>query len=106
EWNCNTVTRPAGLRPFMSQLLCEQVVGRGLRRRNYEIGEDGKLTEEVAKVLGVPFEVIPFKQSTAHPRPTPKRHHVQALPERASLSIVFPRVERYQQAIRNRIMVD
>ena len=40
-WDCNTVTHIVGLRPFMSQLLCEQVVGRGLRRRTYELGEDG-----------------------------------------------------------------
>ena len=62
-WDCNTVTHIVGLRPFMSQLLCEQVVGRGLRRRDYEVGEDGKLIEEVAKIIGVPFEVLPFKQS-------------------------------------------
>ena len=40
-WDCNTVTHIVGLRPFMSQLLCEQVVGRGLRRQTYELGEDG-----------------------------------------------------------------
>ena len=60
-WDCNTVTHIVGIRPFMSQLLCEQVVGRGLRRRSYELGEGDKFTEEVAQVLGVPFEVIPFK---------------------------------------------
>jgi type III restriction enzyme len=65
-WDCNTVTHIIGLRPFMSQLLCEQVVGRGLRRTNYtDFDEDGKLSEEVAKVFGVPFEVIPFKQTGA-----------------------------------------
>jgi len=54
----------------MSQLLCEQVVGRGLRRASYEVGEDGRFTEEVSKVLGVPFEVIPFKQHlVVPPRP-------------------------------------
>ena len=68
-WDCNTVTHIIGLRPFMSQLLCEQVVGRGLRRINYELGPDGKLTEEVAKVFGVPFEVIPFK---ANPQGQPQ----------------------------------
>ena len=62
-WDCNTVTHIIGLRPFMSQLLCEQVVGRGLRRRSYEVDEEGRFQEEVAKVLGVPFEIIPFKQS-------------------------------------------
>ena len=51
-WDCSTVTHIIGLRPFMSQLLCEQVVGRGLRRRNYEVGDDGLLNEEVAQVLG------------------------------------------------------
>jgi type III restriction enzyme len=63
-WDCNTVTHIVGLRPFMSQLLCEQVVGRGLRRTNYDVGADGKLDEQVAKVFGVPFEVIPFKENT------------------------------------------
>ncbi len=105
-WDCNTVTHIIGLRPFMSQLLCEQVVGRGLRRTNYEVGEDGKLTEEVAKVLGVPFEILPFKQSSKTAPPKPKQHHVQAEAARAQYEITFPRVEGYQTAIRNRVAVD
>src|SRR3990170_2060062 len=106
-WDCNTVTHIVGLRPFMSQLLCEQVVGRGLRRSNYEVGENGKLSEEVAKVFGVPFEVIPFKQNRVGPNPPPvKRHHITAVPGKAQYEIKFPRVEGYQQAIRNRITVD
>ena len=106
-WDCNTVTHIIGLRPFMSQLLCEQVVGRGLRRASYEPGEDGRLTEEVAKVFGVPFEVIPFKANAGgSPPPKVKRHHVHPLPNRAGLEIRFPRVEGYTQAIRNRITVD
>jgi type III restriction enzyme len=105
-WDCNTVTHIVGLRPFMSQLLCEQVVGRGLRRRSYELTEDGRFEEEVAKILGVPFEVVPFKQRTGpKPRRQP-RHHVQALAERAQYAITFPRAEGYQQAIRNRVTVD
>ncbi len=106
-WDCSTVTHIVGLRPFMSQLLCEQVVGRGLRRASYEVGEDGKLTEEVAKVFGVPFQVIPFKANPSGPAPAPvKRHHVRALPERSALEIRFPRVEGYTQAIRSRVRVD
>jgi type III restriction enzyme len=106
-WDCNTVTHIIGLRPFMSQLLCEQVVGRGLRRRTYELGPNGLMTEEVAKVFGVPFHVVPFKaNTTAMPGPTEKRHHVHALPGRAHLAITFPRVEGYRQAIRNRVTVD
>jgi type III restriction enzyme len=106
-WDCNTVTHIVGLRPFMSQLLCEQVVGRGLRRRTYELSDSGLMREEVAKVFGVPFQVIPFKANpAAAPKPTQKRHHVQALPGRAHFEIKFPRVEGYRQAIRNRVTVD
>src|SRR5262249_16318969 len=76
-WDCQTVTHIVGLRPFMSQLLCEQVVGRGLRRRSYELTEEGTFEEEVAKILGVPFEVIPFKRrAEKRPRRQP-RHHVR-----------------------------
>ena len=106
-WDCNTVTHIVGLRPFMSQLLCEQVVGRGLRRRTYEVRDNDLMTEEVAKVFGVPFQVIPFKSnSSGGPRAVAKRHHVHALPGRAAFEIRFPRVEGYRQAIRNRVTVD
>jgi len=106
-WDCNTVTHIIGLRPFMSQLLCEQVVGRGLRRASYELGTDDKLTEEVAKVFGVPFEVIPFKSSPqGQPKPKVKRFHVHAVPGKAQYEIKFPRVEGYTQAIRNRVTVN
>lgn len=105
-WDCNTVTHIIGLRPFMSQLLCEQVVGRGLRRSNYDVGEDGKLAEEVAKVFGVPFEVIPFKANRGPSQPAPKRHHIYAVPTKGQFEIKYPRVEGYHQAIRNRVTVD
>ncbi len=106
-WDCNTVTHIIGLRPFMSQLLCEQVVGRGLRRFSYDIGADGRLSEEVVRVLGVPFEVVPFKQAEGGPAPEAlERRHVRALPERARLELRFPRVEGYRQAVRNRVSVD
>ena len=106
-WDCNTVTHIIGLRPFMSQLLCEQVVGRGLRRVSYDVGEDGRLSEEVAKIFGVPFEVIPFKANPQGQKRSPeKRHRVYAVPAKAEFKIEFPRVEGYTQAIRNRVMVD
>jgi type III restriction enzyme len=106
-WDCNTVTHIVGLRPFMSQLLCEQVVGRGLRRASYDVKADGKLDEEVAKVFGVPFEVIPFKENAARPAtPKPVRQHIRAVPERAQFAISFPRVEGYQQIVRRKLMVD
>lgn len=113
-WDCNTVTHIIGLRPFMSQLLCEQVVGRGLRRASYEAVEkqlpNGKtidaFSEEVAQVFGVPFEVIPFKASTGVSSPKEPRNRVFPIPERAEFAITYPRVERYSQAIRNKIAVD
>jgi type III restriction enzyme len=105
-WDCNTVTHIVGLRPFMSQLLCEQVVGRGLRRASYDLNEDGKFTEEVAQILGVPFEVVPFKQRANGKPPKQPQHHVFALPEKAEYEITYPRVEGYQQAIRNRVTVN
>jgi type III restriction enzyme len=105
-WDCNTVTHIVGLRPFMSQLLCEQVVGRGLRRASYELNDDGKFYEELAQILGVPFEVIPFKARTTKPRVTRPQTHVRALPDRVEYEIRFPRVEGYQQAVRNRVTVD
>jgi len=91
----------------MSQLLCEQVVGRGLRRASYEAGPDGKFSEEVAQVFGVPFEVIPFKADPQGPgKRREKRYHVHAVPEKEQYEIRFPRVEGYTQAIRNRVSVD
>jgi type III restriction enzyme len=102
-WDCNTVTHIVGLRPFMSQLLCEQVVGRGLRRASYETAGEGdaeRLGEEVAQVFGVPFQVVPFKANNAGgvPKPPVKTWRVRALPERADLEIRFPRVEGFEFA--------
>ena len=106
-WDCNTVTHIIGLRPFMSQLLCEQVVGRGLRRVSYETDDSGKLPEEVAKIFGVPFEVVPFKANQQGTLPPPvKRYRVHALPSKSRYRITFPRVEGYTQAIRNRVTID
>ena len=106
-WDCNTVTHIAGLRPFMSQLLCEQVVGRGLRRTHYELNDDLKFSEETAKIFGVPFQIIPFKANAGGVAPPPaKRWHVRALPGKAAFEIRYPRVEGYTQAIRNRIAVN
>lgn len=107
-WDCSTVTHIVGLRPFMSQLLCEQVVGRGLRRSSYDVDErTGLLREEVAKIFGVPFEVIPFKANTGGGGDPPaKRNHVQAIPQKLQYEIRFPRVAGYRQSIRNDIVVD
>ena len=102
-WDATTVTHVVGLRPFTSQLLCEQVVGRALRRSQYQ----DLSVEEEAKVYGVPFEVIPFKAPPQGVvKPPPRIHHVYAVPERADLAISFPRVERYVFNIKHRLDFD
>ena len=106
-WDCNTVTHIVGLRPFMSQLLCEQVVGRGLRRADYAPGADGRLPEEVAQIFGVPFQVVPFKaQSGNAPKPQVQTWRVRAMSERADLEIRFPRVEGYLVQARRSLDID
>jgi type III restriction enzyme len=91
-WDCNTVTHIVGLRPFQSQLLCEPVVGRGLRRASYDLSNEGKFDEEVAKVFGVPFEIIPFKADPKdRAQKREKRYHVHAVLENAAFEIRFPR---------------
>ncbi|MCC6720386.1 MAG: DEAD/DEAH box helicase family protein [Acetobacteraceae bacterium] len=104
-WDCNTVSHVIGLRPFQSQLLCEQVVGRALRRRSYDLGEDGKLAEEEAYVFGVPFEVVPFKATGSTPKQKPKQRRIYAVPEKAAYAITIPRVMGYAIGVRNRVTV-
>lgn len=105
-WDCSTVTHIVGLRPFMSQLLCEQVVGRGLRRRSYQADDEGHFTEEVARVFGVPFEVIPFKETGVTPPVKKERHRIYAVDEKKKYEITFPRVVGYVQAISDDFKAD
>lgn len=99
-WDATTVTHVVGLRPFGSQLLCEQVVGRALRRTSYVVNpETGYFTEETAQIFGVPFELIPFKVEGGKPQPpTPPAFHVFADPEKVEYEIEFPVVEGYHDA--------
>lgn len=106
-WDCRTVTHILGLRPFESQLLCEQVVGRGLRRASYDVDpETGLMTEEVSEVLGVPFEIVPFKKTGTRPTAPKTPRHVRAMEERKQYEITFPRVDGYTSAPRARITVN
>ena len=109
-WDANNVTHILGLRAFTSQLLCEQVVGRGLRRMNYTPDpETGMLTEEYADVYGIPFSVIPFRgRRTGAREPDDKPiNHVRAIPGREKYEIRFPVVEGYAFALqKNEIKAD
>jgi len=94
-WDANTVTHILGVRAFGTQLLCEQVVGRGLRRMSYMPNEKGMFEPEYAEVYGVPFSFIPCAGTTDHPRPRPLTR-VRALEDRIACEITFPRVAGYR----------
>jgi len=98
-WDANTVTHVLGIRAFGSQLLCEQVVGRGLRRRSYAVNEESKLEPEYAEIYGVPFAFIPSDRSVTNPQPKPPAVYVRALDERGSLRISFPKLDGYRLEI-------
>ena len=96
-WDANTVTHVLGVRAFGTQLLCEQVVGRALRRQSYDLNEDGLFNVEYADVLGIPFDFTarPVVVGSGKPRQTV---HVRAMrPERDHLEITFPRVSGYRE---------
>ena len=92
-------THILGYRAFSTQLLCEQVVGRALRRSSYDVGEDGLLPPEFAEVLGVPFDFLPPSTKDVAPTPEPRQtYEVRTLPGRQELRIEFPQVASYQLA--------
>jgi type III restriction enzyme len=107
-WDATTVTHVVGLRPFGSQLLCEQVVGRALRRTSYTADPiTGLFAEETAQIFGVPFELIPFKVEGGKPQPpSPPANHVYAESDRTEYEIEFPVVEGYQDPGIVKVTVD
>lgn len=96
-WDATNVTHILGVRAFGSQLLCEQVVGRGLRRMSYSPDpETGKLTPEYVDVYGIPFSLIPYKgRPKDATTPDPVYHHIFAVQEREAFEIRIPVVESY-----------
>ena len=100
-WDANTVTHVLGVRAFGTQLLCEQVIGRALRRESYDLNEDGKFDVRYADVLGVPFDFTakPVISKPQKPRQTIHVHAVR--PERDHLEIRFPRVSGYKVDLPN-----
>lgn len=94
-WDTNTVTHILGVRAFGTQLLCEQVVGRGLRRKSYDLNDNGRFSVEYADILGIPF-AFTASAVVAKPQSPRKTTTVQALPERDGREILFPRVDGYR----------
>ena len=95
-WDANTVTHVLGIRAFGTQLLCEQVIGRALRRQSYELNDEGMFNVEYADVFGIPFDFT-AKPVVAPPQPPRETVQVKAIrPERDHLEIKFPRVQGYR----------
>lgn len=100
-WDANTVTHVLGVRAFGTQLLCEQVIGRALRRQSYELNDEGLFNTEYADVLGIPFDFT-AKPVVSPPQPPRQTTHITAVrPERDALEIRFPRVSGYRVELPN-----
>jgi type III restriction enzyme len=82
-WDANTVTHVLGVRAFGTQLLCEQVIGRALRRQSYDLNEEGLFNVEYADVLGIPFDFT-AKPVISPPQPPRETVQVRAQPDRAA----------------------
>jgi len=94
-WDARTVTHILGLRAFTSQLLCEQVIGRGLRRISYDVNETtGKYEAEYVTVFGVPFTFLPTEEKEGGPKEEKPKIKISPVPERVNLEIQWPHVLR------------
>jgi type III restriction enzyme len=105
-WDAKTVTHILGLRAFSSQLLCEQVVGRGLRRSSYEIGENGLFSPEYVNIFGIPFSFLPHEGDGGGGETPKPKFPVQVDPERAGYEISWPNIIRIDRELNPRLHVD
>ena len=107
-WDAKTFTHIMGLRTFTSQLLCEQAVGRGLRRTSYDVNPETKLFEpEYVNVFGVPFTFLPHEgRDNGPPPPAKPRTAIEPLRDRAAFEISWPNIVRINHAYRPWLSLD
>lgn len=107
-WDAKTVTHILGLRAFSSQLLCEQVIGRGLRRTSYDLAEGSELfTPEYVNIFGIPFTFLPHESDEQGTPPvTPPKTQVESLKERSEYQISWPNIVRIDQVFKPQLKVD
>ncbi|MFG0258865.1 MAG: DEAD/DEAH box helicase, partial [Phycisphaerales bacterium JB041] len=107
-WDARTVTHIMGLRAFSSQLLCEQVIGRGLRRTSYDDFDGELYRPEYVNVFGIPFSFMPHEGGDAKPPPPPPpRTEIKPLQEReAEFEITWPQVLKIEVEYRPRLDLD
>ncbi len=107
-WDAKTVTHIMGLRAFSSQLLCEQVVGRGLRRTSYDVDpETGLLDPEYVNIFGVPFTFLPHEAKDGPPPPpAPPKTRIEPIPEKRAFEIRWPNVLRVNPTFKPKLTLD
>lgn len=107
-WDAKTVTHIMGLRAFSSQLLCEQVVGRGLRRTSYEINPDtGLFDAEYVNIFGVPFTFLPHESRDGPPPPPPApKTKIEPATEKQKFEIIWPNIIRIDHVYKPTLALD
>ena len=105
-WDAKNVTHIMGLRAFTSQLLCEQVVGRGLRRVSYDTDNDGLFLPEYVNVFGVPLSISETGGGGEPPPPPKPTTQIEVIPERTHLEIRWPNVVRVETVVKSQLTID
>lgn len=106
-WDAKTVTHIMGLRAFTSQLLCEQVVGRGLRRTSYEVNSNGFFEPEYVNIFGVPFTFLPHEaQDGPPPPPQPPKTIIEPVKEKERFEIRWPNIIRIDHIYTPQLKID
>ncbi len=106
-WDAKTVTHIMGLRAFSSQLLCEQVVGRGLRRTSYDLDDKGRFTPEYVNIFGVPFAFMPHESpKDSEVKVSAPNQRIQPLAEKSEFDLRFPNVVRIESKFKPVLKLD
>ena len=106
-WDARNVTHIMGLRAFTSQLLCEQVIGRGLRRTSYDRPADDELFyPEYVNVFGIPFEFLPHEDVTGKPVPTPETTKIFVCKDREQYRITWPNITRVEHVLNQKLSLN
>lgn len=107
-WDAKTVTHIMGLRAFSSQLLCEQVVGRGLRRTSYDLQEGTDMfAPEYVNIFGIPFRFLPTEDDkTGKPKPPKPKTQIESRLDRAEYCISWPNIVRLERVWKSQLHLD
>ena len=108
-WDANNVTQIMGLRAFSSQLLCEQVVGRGLRRKSYDVNpETGLLNPEYVNVFGIPFSFLPYEGDGTTTTGGTSKPSILIQPDDSKIDhlIEFPDIKSIRSVMKSQLELD